>query len=44
VFRLLTGALSAANLAFYGRRGYVEVSRRTPVGEVEVVTMEKRLS
>jgi tRNA (guanine37-N1)-methyltransferase len=44
VFRLLTGALSAANLAFYGRRGYVEVSRRTPVGEVEVVTLEKRLS
>lgn len=42
LFRLQTGALSAQNLAFYGRRGYVEVSRRTPAGEVEVVTMEKR--
>ena len=41
--RLLTGALSTGNLAFYGRRGYVEVARWTPPGEVEVVRMEKQL-
>jgi tRNA (guanine37-N1)-methyltransferase len=43
VARLLTGALSVGNLAFYGRRGYVEVARWTPPGEVEVVRMEKPL-
>ena len=43
VARLLTGALSVGNLAFYGRRGYAEVARWTPPGEVEVVRMEKQL-
>ena len=44
LIRLLTGVRSAPNLAFYARRGYVEVSRGVRGGQVEVVLMEKQLA
>jgi len=44
LIRLLTGARSAPNLAFYTRRGYVEVSRDVRGERVEVVLREKRLA
>lgn len=39
--RLMTGAASAPNLAFYQRRGYVEVARTGDVAAVEVVILQK---
>jgi len=41
--RLCTGGLSVANLAFYRRRGYVEVERSTDPAGVAVVVMERAL-
>jgi tRNA (guanine37-N1)-methyltransferase len=42
--QLCTGGLSVRNLAFYRRRGYVEVQRSTDPAGVAVVVMERALS
>lgn len=42
--QLCTGGLSVRNLAFYRRRGYVEVQRSTDPAGVAVVVMERPLS
>ncbi len=42
--QLCTGGLSVRNLAFYRRRGYVEVQRSTNPAGVAVVVMERPLS
>jgi tRNA (guanine37-N1)-methyltransferase len=43
IARLFTGAKSAANLAFYARRGYLETNRFSTPGRVLVVVLERRL-
>lgn len=40
-FRLTTGGNSARNVGFYTRRGYIEVHRDTPPGEVPLLIMNK---
>ncbi|MGB4917685.1 MAG: GNAT family N-acetyltransferase, partial [Propionicimonas sp.] len=40
---LFTGHLATANLALYGRRGYVEFGRRAS-GKVELVFLRKPLT
>ena len=41
---LFTGHLATANLALYGRRGYVEFGRRRASGKVELVFLRKPLT